>query len=491
MAAPLAGVAASDFEHHLSSGHRLSQQSRFAEAEVCAARAIQLRPDHAMARNNLAFARLKLGDLEGAADAYQEALRLNPGLGMARRNLGPLLLRLGRRDEAMPVFHEELRTADGFRWLQERVSRALREHDIALASELQAVSAALRLGTRWHPPRRDPDLQPFPLQSPLRTVNLAKLRHDIEQFDYLQRRGILRDELTPIIAAYQRVIDRMAPEGENARRGLSDEDVADIGEVFNRILYVRPTPRVAKALSDSWDPARLESQYLDNPPGVVVLDDFFSPDALAELHAFCLESTVWTGNRYAHGRLGAFFHEGFNCPLLVQIAEELRAALPRVIGRRHTLRQMWAFKNSPDQPGDSTTHADFAAVNINIWISPEENNLDPSCGGLVVYDVDAPPHWDFPTYNGRSDVIKPFLERQNARTLTIPYKQNRAVIFNSDLFHGTQTVRFRPEYESRRMNVTFLYGVREEDHRRLAKPDPMTDPAAAWRSAAFSRRRGR
>ncbi len=484
-------VRAPDFEYYLSTGHRLSQQGRFAEAETCARHAAQLRPDHAMAHNNLAFARLKLGDPEGAVSAYREALRLDPRLRMARRNLAPLLLRLGKREQAIPLFHEELRTAEGFRWLQDRVTTALKEHDILLASELQAVSAALRLGTSWYPRNRDQSLRPFPLQSPQRTVNIAKLRHDIDQFDYLQRRGIFGDELTPVIAAYRRVVDRMLPDGENTRRALSEQDLEDIGDVFNRIIYVRPTPRVARALSDSWDPAKLESQYLDHPPGVVVVDDFFSPDALAELHAFCLESTVWTGNRYAHGRLGAFFHEGFNCPLLVQIAEEVRAAMPRVIGSRHTLRQMWAFKNSPYQPGDSTTHADFAAVNVNVWITPDTNNLDPTCGGLVVYNVDAPPHWDFPTYNGRSDVIKPFLERQQARTLTIPYKQNRAVIFNSDLFHGTATVKFRPEYENRRMNVTMLYGVREEDHRHLARPDPMTDPAAAWRSAAFSRRRAR
>jgi hypothetical protein len=222
----------------------------------------------------------------------------------------------------------------------------------------------------------------------------------------------------------------------------------------------------------------------------VVVDDFLSSEALHELRAFCLESTIWSLNRYAHGRLGSLFHDGFNCPLLLQIAEELRAAMPRVIGDQYSLRQLWGFKNAPDQPGGTTTHADFAAVNVNFWITPDDANLDPSCGGLVVYDIDAPLHWDFHTYNGRSDVIEPFLKREHACAVTIPYRQNRAVIFNSDLFHGTDTVRFRPEYENRRINVTALYGEREEDHRHLARPEPSTGPgAAAWRSAAFARAR--
>ena len=53
------------------------------------------------------------------------------------------------------------------------------------------------------------------------------------------------------------------------------------------------------------------------------LSCLLSSEALESLRLFCLESTVWTGNRYAHGRLGAFFQDGFNCPLLLQIAEEL------------------------------------------------------------------------------------------------------------------------------------------------------------------------
>jgi hypothetical protein len=34
--------------------------------------------------------------------------------------------------------------------------------------------------------------------------------------------------------------------------------------------------------------------------------------------------------------------------------------------------------------------ADFAAVDVNIWITPTEANLDPTTGGPIVHDVDAP-----------------------------------------------------------------------------------------------------
>lgn len=222
------------------------------------------------------------------------------------------------------------------------------------------------------------------------------------------------------------------------------------------------------------------------------MDDFLSDEALESLRLFCLESTVWSANRYAYGRLGAFFHDGFNCPLLLQIAEELRNSLPRVIGDRYPLRQLWGYKNGHYLPADSSTHADFAAVNVNFWITPDEANLDENCGGLMIYGVDAPLNWDFYTYNGRPDIIKAFLQRQQANVITIPYRQNRMIIFNSDLFHGTTELKFREGYKNRRINITMLYGDREDDvhHQRLGRQD-LTDDSnfTAWRSAAFARPR--
>ena len=38
-----------------------------------------------------------------------------------------------------------------------------------------------------------------------------------------------------------------------------------------------------------------------------------------------------------------------------------------------------------------TVHADVASVNLNFWVTPDDANLDPSSGGLVVYPKE-PPH---------------------------------------------------------------------------------------------------
>ncbi|MFE9839155.1 tetratricopeptide repeat protein [Streptomyces sp. NPDC005551] len=422
------------------------------------------------------------GRARDAARDLANALRAGPEDRYVRRELALLLIASGRRDEALPLLRDEMRTgADGLAWAPDVFKAALEQGDFPLAEGCGSLFAQLRWGAFSDPAERSA----VPLSVP-------KLQHDIDQMHYLQHLGVLGTEYSRVIDAYRTVRDRLAARGPAAREPLSLDADLGIADTYNRLLHVRDTPRVARALSRRWDPATVEERYLSTAPGVVYVDDFLTAEALGELYRFCLESTVWSGNRYAHGRLGAIMQDGFVCPLLMQIAEELRDALPRLIGDRYPLRQMWGFKCGPEVPADVTTHADFAAVNVNFWVTPDEANTDEHSGGLVVHDIDAPLSWGFDTYNGRQDLIHPFLRCRRARSMTIPYRQNRAVIFNSDLFHASDAIRFRPGYENLRINVTMLYGDREEEahHPRLSGPEAAAG-RPAWRSAALTRARAR
>ena len=79
---------------------------------------------------------------------------------------------------------------------------------------------------------------------------------------------------------------------------------------------------------------------------------------------------------------------------------------------------------------------------------------------LVVWDKKAPADWDFEKYNKDVAAMWNFLEQSGAGRQVIPYKENRVIVFNSDLLHGTDTIRFRSGYENRRINITLLYGER-------------------------------
>ena len=88
-----------------------------------------------------------------------------------------------------------------------------------------------------------------------------------------------------------------------------------------------PAPRLpSDALSPRLDATKIEREYLESRPSLVVVDEFLSAAALASLLRFAEDATVW--HQANQGYLGAYWEEGLNCPLLVQVVEELRVALP-------------------------------------------------------------------------------------------------------------------------------------------------------------------
>ena len=124
---------------------------------------------------------------------------------------------------------------------------------------------------------------------------------------------------------------------------------------------------------------------------------------------------------------------------------------------------MWVYRYRNQSEGVGK-HTDEGAVSFNFWITPDDANLAPDQGGLVVYAKYQPYDWDWWRYNVEQytpDVkqeIDDFLA--DAETITIPYRENRAVLFHSNLFHGSDRVHFKDGFENRRMNVTMLFGKR-------------------------------
>jgi len=63
--------------------------------------------------------------------------------------------------------------------------------------------------------------------------------------------------------------------------------------------------------------------------------------------------------------------------------------------------------------------------------------------------------------------IEAFLE--DAPEVVIPHRSNRAVMFHSNLFHRSDRFAFADEFESRRINISLLFGRRQRD---LSPRDP-------------------
>ncbi len=470
-------------------GASLKESGKLEEAEEALRRAIEFKPNLAVAHANLGNVFRATGRLDRAVKSYQLAVRHDPKLGGAHLALGSALRALGQVAEASKAYQKGLELDPGNARAWSSLGIVLRQQeqlDDALDCLRKAVELApdepdfhTNLGTalvvvdrmeeavacyatalslKRRPTWDGASGQPKPRgdDPSLRFTTAAKLRHDLEQYRYLMAKGRLPDAFAEQIARHEEVLQALDPAAGGAV-ALSTAQRDSIGGSYNRLVYLAEAPALdAGALNVGLDAEAIEALYFENAPGVTYFDDFLTPEALAALRSFCWESTLWFDFDYPNGYLGAYLSDGFSCDLLFQIAEELRRRFPRIFAD-HKLRQMWGYKYDSQLDGIEL-HADAAAVNVNFWITPDEANLEPGGGGLEVFTREAPMEWDFDKYNKDQDALQAFVADSNS--LVIPYRENRAVMFNSNLVHKTDSFRFKDGYENRRINITMLFGYR-------------------------------
>jgi tetratricopeptide (TPR) repeat protein len=439
----------------------LIEFERFTDAERALERALSLDPQSASAHAELGSLRAAQHRFDEAAAAFQRAAKIdstNARSHEARAHECVASAAMARLPPFVPPPADALAYAraaaelDPQRWtVWQTLGAALyRLGDYRGALDAVTGSAALlrRPGGGHH---RHPTF---------RVTSHAKLAHDIEQIDYLRRRGRLDGIGDELLAAYRTARDRLpaAAPGEHTVP-LNDDLRSLIGTTYNRLWHVADAPEIEAGAVARLDREGVERDYERREPGITWIDGLLTPDALQSLRRFCLESTVWFDCFFKNDYLGTIDEEGFMCPLLWQIGRELPERLPGIFGD-HQLRKVWAFKYGEQVKGIDN-HADFAAINVNFWITPDEANLDQGAGGLVLWDKKAPEEWDFATFNCDDAAMAHFIRASGAQRVTVPYRANRAVIFNSDLIHRTDDIRFRPGYENRRINITYLYGTRQ------------------------------
>jgi tetratricopeptide (TPR) repeat protein len=424
-----------------------------------AAAQVRALPD---AVRDMAEAQLTLGlmlqaaeEPEAAIPHYRRCLEIHPGDTLARRNLAAALQQTGQLDEAERLYQgllddnpddaELLRNMGTLRKDRDDLSgglayyaRAMRSRRTRLAAD--EVTAA----------GRDPAL---------RETTMHSLRLELEQLQHLAENSVPVEDLDRLIEGYRQVIDALdgvAPEGR--RFTLPWEHFRTIGEAMHRLVNLEPAEGLpGGALNPALDVTALVAEYRENGPGIAVADDLLRPEALAALRRYLHRSTIWFGYGKARGYCGSYMEDGFGCGLLMQIATELRERLPEILGPHH-LNQMWAYIYDQRMQG-ITAHADPATVNLNFWITPDEANLAPGSGGLIVSRTEAPREWNFDEYNNRPEILDRYVSGEDR--VVVPHRCNRMVMFNSNLVHKTDDFSFRPGFTSRRINVTMLFGWRQ------------------------------
>ncbi len=426
------GLDSSHAEAFVNLGRALLEQTKATEALAHFKRARSLQPALAEAHFGVGKCLEDQQAWDEAATCYRQALDLNPHFPEARNNLGSTLLALGEYGEAQAVFR--------------RLLAMTRGPVCASPADLDAEPSGDRMARPSGP----------------RALRL-KLVDRIEQLEYLLGKRRIDRAFTEIIGRYRATANQLDDEGRSDGAFALDGEQARRTERFCRkVVQVADAPRVPSGtVNAALDFDGIESDYLASPAPALYFDDFLTSEALRGLRRFCLESTVFFGADPG-GYVSSYIRDGFNCDLLYQIAEELRERFPRVIGSQF-LTNMWAYRHQHRCVGVDA-HTDYAAVTFNFWITPDTANLRPGHGGLVVYQKEEPFEWDWMVHNREKNAprirkrIAGFLK--SAKTLTIPYRENRATLFQSNLFHKSDRIDFKPGFENRRVNVTMLFGAR-------------------------------
>lgn len=276
-----------------------------------------------------------------------------------------------------------------------------------------------------------------------------KIKHDIEQIEYLIDQGILKDEFNKKIEDYKNLEKQIDSSYDFYYYFENNIE-------YDKNLYIYNSNYQGYIINESLDVKTIQDNYFSSEPQIIYFDDFLNEEALEEIRKFCLLSTIWHEYDRKRGYIASYMSNGFNFDLIYRLAEELPKKFP-LIFKNYTLRNVWAFKYMDNSEG-VLIHADEAVINVNFWITPDTSNLDKNSGGMIVYNTEAPKNWNFNQYNTNTDYINSYVDNYKSKSNKINYKQNRAIIFNSSLFHKTDGFIFKNGYENHRINITLLFG---------------------------------
>jgi tetratricopeptide (TPR) repeat protein len=424
-----------------------------------------------------AAAEHKAGRLGEAEAAYRAAIARAPGRPAIQHNLGVVVAARGCHGEALALFDAALALEAGYASAHynrgvaldalDRTREAIAAFSRAVALEPERYEAHRALGFLWLGQgergraldhfartcelRRGDDRMDMAVRS-LTRASRAKLVHDAEQFRYLagRRREVKRFEMQA------RNYDRVAVTLPDGVPVLSAEQLEQLGEDYNTAIHVWSAPEVeGDAVNDRLDVTAI-TQHYKSSGGVAWFDGLLSPAALAGLRRFLLESTIWHDFDHIGGFVASYLEDGLACPLVLQIAAEMRTRFPELLSS-HPLTQAWAFKGL-ESSAAVDAHADDAAVSLNFWMTPDASNLSPEQGGLRICPVPPPQEWKMSGYDADLGAIARFLGTHERTTVVVPYACNRAALFQSRLFHRSDAPLFAPGYDDRRINVTLLFG---------------------------------
>jgi hypothetical protein len=187
--------------------------------------------------------------------------------------------------------------------------------------------------------------------------------------------------------------------------------------------------------SHNW--AELEVLYRSRAPySCIVVDDFLSDEYVGTLRNFLAGDGGWTRKNWQVSQL---FNRQPPLPDQKRLIDELKSAFHGVIGDLDLVKH-WAVACHENQ--GLHVHADNAEVAVNLWLTPDQYNRTPGGSGLTLYRLKRRPDMMVHEFNAMPWAGEFFQANAPEPLLTVPYRFNRAVIFDAAIFHATDEISF-------------------------------------------------
>jgi tetratricopeptide (TPR) repeat protein len=402
----------------------------------------------------------KAGETDAAERFYHHVLKTCPNHAEANHNLGIISMQRGKFPEGVAYFKrafEADRSRDLYRrsysrslamsgeanaWLlrgnllteEGKFSQAIESFERAIALDPALSDAYYHLGSL-----------------------LAETGRVAEGFGYLMKRAELVNGRGTVPSGAQSEPLHKTKHDREQRAHLVAQGWISPTTPAENVCHIGEGAQLASpALNRNHSTAAMLEEWRASTTPVIIVDDFLTPPALEKLRRYCADSTVWR-RVYDAGYIGATPADGFACPLLAQITEEIGTVYHDILDG-HAFHYLGAFKYDSELSTGTNIHADYSAINLNLYITPDEANLDPDTGGMMIWNVAARDECELRRYNSSDIEIRDHLRRSEAEAIRVAHRANRAVFFQSSLFHKTDTCRFREGYLNKRINVSFLFG---------------------------------
>ncbi|MBC8308845.1 MAG: tetratricopeptide repeat protein [Pelagibacterales bacterium] len=474
----------------------LSDRSKFQEAATYLKKALTSNPDNYEVNNNLGIVYKNLGETDEAETYFLKAISIDEKNFQAYFNCANLYADINKYDSSINFFKKAIEYNNNFPEAYHRLGEIFQDkYDIDrnkeyLNKSIEYLNFAISSETSY-------TISSFTLDTTFISLGLAnlwlgnyteankvfnKVKNNANQqglSEYIEKYlSNKKSACTLIIHEYEQLtfIDNDIDGIRNPKftkeyyqelknlylkiknNSFDMEDLTPSMKIkISKTLYNKP-PKISSSnsINEKNDIQKLESKYLNSRPEVLIVDNFLTPEALLELQKFCRNANIF---KYTHngGHVGAYLTKGLSNEFILKLSEDLRLTYKNIF-KDLKLTQAWVYKYESTKAGVNV-HADPAVVNVNFWITPDHANLDKKTGGLKIWNKMPPEDWAFADYNAGKNVpkMKKFLSENKSVEQVVEYKENRAIIFNSKLFHATNTFNFNDKYEDRRINITFLY----------------------------------